>query len=61
MVDVGGGPQPQLRAALPRGEHDAEVVLARHQKVALLLARHLRYAPAQLADVFAGAPEAGIN
>jgi len=44
VIDVGGGAEPELGAVLTAGEHDGEVVLARHQQQVLLLLRELRYA-----------------
>ena len=37
MVDVGGGPEPELRAVLPARVHHREVVLAVHQDAPLLV------------------------
>lgn len=50
VVDVGGRPEPELRAVFPTGEHDGEVVLARGQKVILLVAGQLGDAPYQQGD-----------
>lgn len=58
MVDVSCWAQPQLGAALASGEHDAEVILARHKKVSLLFLCQLCYAAAKLGYSFPNFPEA---
>jgi len=56
VVDVGGGPEPQLGAVAPAAVHHGEVVDARHQQPVLVRLRQLAQAADQQRDLLALEP-----
>ena len=57
MVNVGGGPKPELRAILAVAEHDAEIVLAGPEILHLFFKRKVGDAAREHVNCVATSPE----